>query len=164
MNRYNLDERIFESKHLDEIQLLGDEDDVIKGNAQLLHDLAWKGHVASFGGPRQYCGTALLDGRPFCIGGYIELAPGVAQIFLIPDKRIFEKPAAFLWMAKTALKWMESQEWCERIQTPTLPVDRLERFLERMGFGCEAVLKRYTSGRDYKLWARVKEDGVWRSV
>lgn len=143
--------------------IVGGETHTILESVADLERLAAKGIDSEYG--RHCCITAMIDGKPLYIAGYYEHAPGAVTVFLVPDKRIRQYPKAFVFSAKRWISWIEGFDWCNRIQATSLPVKLIDRWMEALGFVCEDTLNGYTeAGQDYKLWSRVKLNGVWQAI
>lgn len=157
MTKPNFHHRAFRASDLDRVELLDDEKQLIYDHADFLEGLA------QVKAERTFCGIGFIGDQPLFIGGYYEVAPGVCQVFIIPDKGIYERPLLFILKVRHWLRQVERKTWCHRIQTFSLPLKRIDEWMVALGFLYEGTLNRYTeSGQDYKLWSRVKIDGVWR--
>ena len=138
------------------MNLLDDEREVIEANEEFFEALADKNKT------RKTCISVCYKGAILFLVGYYEVEPGVAQVFVIPDRRITEHPLAFVRAVKHWRQWLEKREWCRRIQTSSLPTKLIDHWMRKIGFVCEAKLVSYTeSGQDYNLWSREKRNGVW---
>jgi len=149
--------RRFEINDLKRIDLLDDERELILDHAEFFAALA------GLPEPRAYCGTTFIGDELFYIGAWYEEADGVCRVFVIPSANSLKRPKTLL---KTVREWIakiEQAGWAHRIQTLSLPIDRIDRWMEALGFLYEGTLRQYSkTGQDYKLWSRVKQDGVWR--
>jgi hypothetical protein len=127
--------------------------------------IGWLEALAKQSSQRQTCGVAFYDGQPLFIGGYCEVAPGVVQVFCIPDRRIYANPKAFFKCVIFWRDWMQARSWCQRLQTHSLPTTLIDRWMGAIGFVCEGLAKEYNgTGQDYNLWSRDKLNGVWGSI
>jgi hypothetical protein len=141
---------------LELMDLLDDEKDLILGQAKDIEALAKKesDHKA--------CIVCLHLDKPLFVAGCYETCPGTVRVFVIPDKRIFERPKAFVWAVLLWQRWLQSRPWCNRIETVSLPVKRIDRWMRALGYLCECRSSHYTvDGRDYNLWSKVKRNGIW---
>ena len=155
--------RKFERLDLSLFSFLSDEQNTIFENANNLEMLADKTAIDDYS--RHACVTTMLDGKPLLIAGYYKLDESTAHCFILPDRRIKQYPKAFVHATKCWLRWLEGRQWCERIQTTSIPAKLIDRWMEALGFVCEETLNGYTeAGQDYKLWSRVKLNGVWGTV
>ncbi|HEY9791447.1 MAG TPA: hypothetical protein V6D22_13670 [Candidatus Obscuribacterales bacterium] len=151
--------RPFQLSDLDWMDLLEAEKKVVSNNAELLRGFATKDNT------RKSCFVVIYMGRPLFIAGYYDLGDGAAQIFIIPDKRVLEHPKVFIRNVIRWRLWLERRPWCSRIQTTSVANELIDRWMEAMGFVCERELNQYNgTGQDYKLWSRVKLDGIWRAI
>lgn len=156
MTRHRYYYRSFRKEDLRYMDLL-DEQDAARAAEELLADLTLKQ------GKRKSCVTIFYKGEPLFIAGYFESSPGVAQVFVIPDRRIFEYPKAFVRSVVRWRAWVESRPWCETLETLSIGAKLIDRWMEGIGFSCVEDRKGYTGAeQDYKLWRRVKLDGTWR--
>lgn len=159
MNRRDLAVRKFEPGDLRKMDIVADEKEEA---LRLEYFLGLLSRETPSLDNRIFCALATYGGEPLCVGGWLEVEPGIAEIFVIPDKRIFQHKFTFIRTCQIFVRFLEGLEWCQRIQTHSLPVKRIERWMKHLGFLYEAELKRYTeAGKDYKLWGRVKIDGTW---
>lgn len=153
---YRYSYRNFRESDLDWLELLDDECELVRQHVETLKQLAIKS------GMRKTCGIAMYDKQPLFIGSYCQIAPGVAEVFIIPGKRALQYPRAFVRSVILWRQWLEKRPWCNRIQTLSLPTSLIDRWMEAMGFVCEDTLNSYTeAGQAYRLWSREKVDGVW---
>jgi hypothetical protein len=99
------------------------------------------------------CGQAcvhLHDGRILFIGGYHEVAPGVAEVFLFPSIWIDKYPVAYVAEVKF---WLESLKTrYRRLQCWGEDTDRSYLWLTRLGFTLEGKLRYYTVDGDMLIW------------
>lgn len=154
----------FQPWHLAALNKLEDEKALIEAHADFFEFLAGED------GDVQLCATMFDDhwviGQPLLIGGYYSPAPGVVQVFMLPSQDVIKRPKLLVKIARMWLAQIESHypAW-HRIQTFSLPLVKINRWMQFIGFGYEGRLRRYTeSGQDYNVWSRVKIDGVWRGI
>lgn len=157
MTKHDIAIRRFRASDLDKIDLLADEWCEIKTSEGFLEFIASDQ-------PGAFCGTAWEADTPIAIGGYWQAAPGVWQCFIAPSQYLVQHPTL---LVRLTLAWVRRIEKLDghRIQTYSLPMPRIRKWMGALGFACEGVLRRYTkTGQDYEIWSRVKVDGVWRGV
>lgn len=149
----------FKIEHLEYLDLVDDEKALVFDQSDFLALMAQSQNN------RAYCGVACdSDDAPLFVGGWYETTPGVCQLFIILDKSIYRRRKAFVRAVLYWLNLIKETGWCHRIQTTSLPIERIDRFMEATGFIYEGVLRRYTeAGQDYKLWSTVKVNGIWES-
>ena len=136
---------------LELIDLLDDEKEAIRECAGFFEMLG-----RSVVWDEQWCGTLYVKGLPWLIGGYWAVAPGVFQVFMIPSVQALSQPIA---LARYVREWVAAIEKLggHRLQTYSLPIPRIRRWMESLGFACEGTLRRYTkAGQDYEIWGKVK--------
>jgi hypothetical protein len=101
----------------------------------------------------------LDDGRPFCAGGYTEVAAGVWQSWMVGTDAGWEQH----WRAITrhSRQVMDSlfEHGAHRLQTNALADRALaRRWYERgLGMQYEGTLRQFVQGRDVVMYARLKE-------
>ena len=111
-------------------------------------------------GDRRFFGTAWWDGQIVAIGGWFETSPGVAEGLFIPDARMLrEHPFVFARTFKRWISYIECLDWPIRIQTHSIPRDKINRLMETLGFTYERQYVR--AGNTYNLWGREKINGTW---
>ena len=74
---------------------------------------------------RAFCGTVRRDGQVLFVGGFLESSPGVAEVFVIPEKTGIQKhPKVFHKLARRFLEHVLRKDWCDRAETAshTVPV------------------------------------------
>ena len=113
------------------------------------------GHIELLARAAAYCHTYLYKGRVLCIAGYVEVWPGVREVFVIPSVYVSYYAVPFhRAVRKTLDGWMKE---CHRMQTNSLADEVTDRWMVGLGFHVEGVLEKYSYNRlDYKMWARLK--------
>lgn len=144
------------SELFDSMELLDDEKAAILKQRKFLVGLGMAPADHS------WCGLMTRDGIPLFAGGWVEVAPGCVEVFVIPDKRMRRCPKEFHRLVRCVLRWIEGFDWCREIRTASLPIPRIDGWMKALKFRCKGNAKSYTkTGQKYKLWSRVKVDGVW---
>lgn len=101
-------------------------------------------------------GTIIYDGRILAVMGYLELWPGVCEVYVLPSKYLPEYPAAFARCIRRTL-YSGIFDRFHRIQIQAQDDKLHNRWIKFLGFECEGTFKKYDSlGNDFKMWARVK--------
>lgn len=98
--------------------------------------------------------TLMYDGRILCCFGYIQILPGVAEVWLLPSVYMSTNAVALVrevngYLESTA----EIFNW-HRIQTITQNVGQHRRWMKVLGFIEEGCLKNYHEKKDYIMSAR----------
>lgn len=151
---------VYQPADLTKIALQDDEREHI---LSLSETLAMMGRQSD--GDTCYLGTAYVAGEVFEIGGWLMIEPGVAEGFIIPSVTAIQRPKLLVETSRRWVQWLERTMWCHRIQTHTLPLKRMDRWMRALGFLYENQVKRYSeTGQDYKLWSREKVDGTWGHI
>ena len=98
--------------------------------------------------------TLMIEGRIICCFGYMQLLPGVAEVWLLPSIYTKEYPIPFVrevngYLESTAqvLNW-------HRIQTVTQNIATHRKWMTALGFVEEGILKLYYEKKDYIMSAR----------
>lgn len=101
-------------------------------------------------------GTIIYDGRILAVMGYIELWPGVCEVYVLPSKYLKEYPAAFARCIKRTLESGIFNKF-HRVQIQAQDDKLHNRWIKFLGFEYEGTFKKYDSlGNDFKMWARVQ--------
>jgi L-amino acid N-acyltransferase YncA len=88
--------------------------------------------------------------------GYCELWPGVCEVWCMYNQNS-KHGGVFLMVVRDALIKLFKDKKLHRIQATGIHNLKSDMFFERLGFQDEGVLRKYSiSGRDYKMWSRVK--------
>lgn len=102
-----------------------------------------------------FIGTAYYNDILLAIGGWLDLGDGLAEGFIIPSKPSLEHKFLLIRSFQIWLRYLERQPWVKRIQTHSLPIKRIDRWMTMLGFVYEGEVKRYTgTGSEYKLWSK----------
>lgn len=101
--------------------------------------------------------TLVADGRIIAIIGYMQLWPGVLEVFVLPSIYIPQHPVAFVRKIRRYLKSLEHTLDTHRIQSTARADDDTTRWMIALGFAPEGFLKKYTRDKsNYVMWARVR--------
>lgn len=86
--------------------------------------------------------------------GYIELWPGICEVWLIPNEPIEYKGILALALKDALNRFVFSKY--HRVQVAILKNCSSEKFFKKLGFRTEGILRKYSSTKqDYKMMARV---------
>ena len=141
---------IFHPRHLEVAELREHEREILKGVGNA------KARLESLMNNSKAAGTFLKDGRVITCAGFVELWPGVAELWQLPTVYITRCVVDY---ARTLKQYMENVVKTfhyHRLQT-TCPADDLhDRWMQFLGFEKEGLLKKYTfSQQDYSIFGRV---------
>lgn len=103
-------------------------------------------------------GTFILDGRIITCAGFIEIWPGVAEVWQIPSIYAEENPIAFCKAMKGYIESIAETFKYHRIQTNCPADEKHERWMEFLGFKNETPdgMKAFTTDkRTYNAYARI---------
>ena len=92
-------------------------------------------------------------------GGVIPLWKGVGEAWVVTSELVETYPVLFAKTVWRKLLEIISANGIERIQT-TIHKDHIvsQRWVERMGFENEGLMKKYLGGEDYYRYALIKEN------
>lgn len=137
------------------MDLLDDEKDAILANVGTLSLLATA--------PRANCLMLMRGDKALAVGGWAELEPGIADMFVIPDKDVLRAPKELIKAMRGFIAKLEISEWCHRMRTWSVATPRIDKWMTTLKFRCEGYAKSYTkTGEPYKLWSREKVNGIWQ--
>lgn len=98
--------------------------------------------------------TLMCDGKIICCFGYIQILPGVAEVWLFPS--VYAKDRSIV-LVKEVSGYLEStakvRGW-HRIQTVTQQDAGHLKWMEVLGFCEEGVMERYFNKKNYVMSAR----------
>lgn len=97
-------------------------------------------------------------GYIYAVGGIVAAMPHVGEAWVFLDRRFFELPRKVILQIVSEIEWGLNSVSASRIQATT-EVDFLrgQRFLERLGFEEEGLLKKYGyDGKDHIRYAIVR--------
>lgn len=141
----------FDAKHWDLFESRGIEQKLFDLDPGAKHKITC---LAKYG----VGGTLMHDGRILAFIGYIEIAPGVLEVWSFPSKYVDKYPIIYLKNCK---------EWVERIEHTTPNLHRLHlvtktdavhvRWAQFLGFTCESgAIKHYFADKsDAQIWGKV---------
>jgi len=100
--------------------------------------------------------TFLHDGRVIFCAGYVQLWPGVIEVWMIPSIYVKTITLSFCKLLKAYVNDIMEKHNCHRLQT-TAPNDaEHDKWMKFLGFEKEGVLRKYTySYEDYSMHAKV---------
>ena len=100
----------------------------------------------------------ITNGTPIACGGILPLWKGVGEGWVVTSDFVEKYPILFaktVWRNMAAL--IESMD-LERIQTVVdAEHDVSRKWVERMGFKSEGLMRKYIGGRDYIRYALIRE-------
>lgn len=140
---------VFHPKHLEVAHIRQHEMDTIfkmKNVYTQLEKLAEKSVQA---------GTFMYDGRIITCAGFLELWPGVAEIWQIPTEYVRLCPSLFSKTIRGYVETIAENFKYHRLQT-VAPADALhDRWMAWLGFKSEGTMSNYTADKqDYRMWSR----------
>jgi len=144
-----LDRVIFHVKHLDLANLDMREFEGVGYSQSIIDKIDG---MASLG----VAMTLLWEGRIIGFTGYMELWPGVVEVWLMPTKYVGLKPLLLVRTLSRYIEGIVEDQKLHRIQTTAIANKTHDRFLECLGFKCEGIAKDYSKrGTDHKYWSRI---------
>lgn len=101
-------------------------------------------------GKADQCGSHIIDGKILYVGGWIHVAPGVAELFIYPSVYAKLYPKTFLEHARW---WVQNlKQSYRRLQCWGEDTDLSKRWLKRLGFSLEGTLAKYTESGSMTIW------------
>src|SRR5688572_2320751 len=99
--------------------------------------------------------TFIREGRIIAFMGYMEMWPGVIEIWSFPSKYILEYAFTYLRQAKTYLDAIERDFKPHRMQTSALADSVHDRWMYYLGFEEEGYMPKYSVNQlDYRMWGK----------
>jgi hypothetical protein len=98
--------------------------------------------------------SLVVDGRILCCFGYIQLLPGVAEVWLLPSIYAKDHPVALVKEVNGYLESTAKVLGWHRIQTVTQCIYQHRKWMQVLGFVEEGVMKQYLDKKDYIMSAR----------
>jgi len=98
--------------------------------------------------------TIIYDGRVIACMGFLEIIPGVVEVWLIPSIYVKTIPKLFLKTVKSRLEVLASTLGFHRMQTVGPEGEFNEKWMQWIGFKCEGRMEYYHDKKDYLMWAR----------
>lgn len=143
---------VFHPKHLEISKIRPNELDTVfklKNAYQYIENLAAQSKQA---------GTFLYDGRIITCAGFLELWPGVCEVWQIPSTYVNTCPVLFAKTMKGYIETIADNFRYHRMQTVS-PNDALhDRWMKWIGFKKEGIQAQYTQDKkDYSMWSRIFE-------
>lgn len=99
--------------------------------------------------------TLIYGGRIIACMGFIEVVPGVVEVWLIPSIYVKSIPKLFLNTVKSRLEVVASTLGFHRMQTLGLEGEFHEKWMKWLGFKSEGKMEYYHDKKDYLMWARI---------
>ncbi|NJB68532.1 hypothetical protein GGQ74_002205 [Desulfobaculum xiamenense] len=113
------------------------------------------GRVYAAGGPAF---TGLVDGRPVACAGIVLGAPGVGDGWALTGVEVPHFALSFCRAFSRMLPALMAEWHLVRVQALVLEEHATSRrWLERLGFECEGLLRRFSGGRNYYIYARLSD-------
>jgi hypothetical protein len=139
----------FEAWHLDQLQLQPHEMEMLDHHKFLANVFL----------PGNDCRSTFHDGKLLGSAGYLMLWPGVAEMFIIPSKYIFEYPHVAFRVCYRTIAILKAHPNFHRLQSGVWDNPTRVKFLEKLGFVVEGRMRKYTRNKeDYLVMSIVKED------
>lgn len=141
---------IFNPHHIEVMQLRDHERELLMGVGDM------KNRLSTLMQNSKAAGTFLYQGRIITCAGFVEIWPGVAELWQLPSIYVSECALVF---SKTLKKYVENVAknfQYHRLQT-SCPSDQThDRWMEFLGFVKEGTMKQYTFNKqDYSIFGRV---------
>lgn len=141
---------IFHPRHLEVAELREHERELLGGTSDV------KTRLETLMQNSKAAGTFLHDGRIITCAGFVEMWPGVAELWQIPTIHVVKCKMDY---ARTMREYMEGAVknfGYHRLQT-SCPADPLhDRWMEFLGFTKEGTMRQYTYlKQDYSVFGRV---------
>lgn len=140
---------VFNMKDFSRMQLLDDEKAAVHSSLHFLLELAKPDSITGFAGIKK------CDGDPLFAGGFVQLQEGIWHLFVIPDKSICKRARLFHREIRNFINWLQRHKECARLQTHSLAMPRIEKWMLSLGFVCEGETNSYNdAGVPYMLWSK----------
>lgn len=102
--------------------------------------------------------TIFHDGRVLACIGFLEMWPGVFEVWAWPSIYVEQYATVYLRTVKEYVKSIEDTFKPHRLQSAALADDVHDRWMTFLGFEKEGVMKEYSIDRqDYTMWAKTYE-------
>lgn len=138
---------IFHVKHLEIMEIRNLEKESIMQNSKILEGLQiHSGKMDAI--------TLIHEGRIIACMGFMEILPGIADVWLIPSIYVPKVPKLFLREVRQYLDAVIEALGFHRLQTVGRTDAYHTRWMEYLGFTCEGTMKNYHQKQDYYMWAR----------
>lgn len=103
--------------------------------------------------------TLMYEGRVICCMGYIQILPGVAEVWLLPSIYLSDCTVSFVKEVHGFLGAIAKTFRWHRIQTVTKDSVQHRKWMKVLGFVEEGILKNYYDQKDYIMSARYFDRG-----
>lgn len=134
----------FNVNHLDVMDIKPEYKDIVLNLAEVRYALS---NIP--GGASGDAATILIDGRIVLCLGYMQLSPGIVEVWLIPSIYMEKHAVSIIQDVKAYLNsFAEKFQWY-RIQTVTQNNDQHRKWMRVLGFTEGEPLKNYLGGKDY---------------
>ena len=101
--------------------------------------------------------TGLADGEIIACGGILPLWKGVGEAWVVSSELVSLYPITFAKVIWRKMKAIIEELELERVQTTVDAEHKVsQRWLERMNFKNEGVMRKFLGGRDYYRFAWIK--------
>jgi len=103
--------------------------------------------------------TGAKAGRPMCSFGVMQMWPGVAEMWLIPDANLTTVARPFHRATKEFIDICMDELQLVRLQVTVCVLNGpADKWIKRLHFNEEGILRRFgPEGADYKMYAKLKE-------
>ena len=141
----------FEPKHIDLIEAREHEATGLLAFGNVTERLTALAHAS------KDCGTFIADGKIICCAGYLELRPGVIEVWVIPSVHIPKYILEYLRIFKGYMDHLSNDLNYHRIQTSCLDDKLHHRWMKWLGMESEGVMRQYTAKREnFCMFSRVQ--------
>lgn len=137
----------FKSEHLELVDLREQEKDHVLTNPDKYDALSKIG----------LGGTMVYDGCVLGCFGFFENWPGNYEVWVIPSVHVTRYPAVFLRTIKGKLDRIAETHNVDRFQSPAVSDVVHDKWMRHFGFQEEGIMRRYSNGRDFKMWGRLND-------
>lgn len=101
-------------------------------------------------------GTIIWDGRILGVIGYLEMWPGVYEVWAFPSVWVERYATVYLRTVKQYIKVIEAEHPIHRLQSAAISDELHDKWMSFLGFTEEGVLRQYGyDKKDFKQWARI---------
>lgn len=96
------------------------------------------------------------NGRVITCAGFVQLWPGVLEMWQIPSTHLADNPMRYARIIKRYIEQVAEQLKAHRIQTVCANDNLHTRWMDFLGFGQEGLLEQYSyQMEDFIQWARL---------
>ena len=101
--------------------------------------------------------TGLADGEIIACGGILPLWKGVGEAWVVSSELVSLYPITFAKVIWRKMRSIIGELELERVQTTVDKEHKVsQKWLERMGFKNEGLMRKFLGGRDYYRFAWIK--------